>query len=222
MRSKITSALTVLGAVTVLVLAANTATMAATGKGFLLGKANAASKVTGLSRTTAGPALALKTKKTTDAPLVVNGGGKVANLNADKVDGLDSSVLGNRALVWAYAGSSSATSSKTWTLPNLPKGSYQFSYEVFLRPSTYSGSGVLDCYLKRDSLYGGEVGAPGGSVFGTAVAGNATMTLVAPANVSLTCRVSTGTSTWDFTQDQPLRITAEPLTSMTLKGSPQG
>ncbi|MFL6155391.1 MAG: hypothetical protein ACJ72D_04850 [Marmoricola sp.] len=220
MRSKITTVLAVLGAVAVLVLAANTAAIAATGKGFLLGKANAASKVTGLARTTAGPALSLKTKKNTDAPLAVNGTGKVTNLNADKVDGLDSSVLGSRALVWAYAGSSAASGSHTYTIKNLPKGSYLFSYEVFLAPGAYNGAGNLDCFLQRDSLYGGEASAPGTSV-GTSISANATMTLVQTSDVKLTCRVLTGTSTWYFSQAQPLRITAVPLTSMTLKGAPQ-
>lgn len=220
MRSKFTTVLTVIGAVAVLVLGANGLALAATGKGFLLGKANSASKLTSLTRTTAGPALSLHTTKSTAAPLVVNGGGKVTNLNADKVDGLDSSVLGTRAWVWAYAGSSSATASHTYTLKNLPKGTYQFSYEVFLRPSAYNGAGNLDCYLQRDSLYGGEAGAPGASV-GTAVSGNATMTLVATSDVKLTCTVTSGTSTWEFTQAQPLRITAVPLTSMILKGAPQ-
>ncbi|MET3961747.1 hypothetical protein ABIE44_001681 [Marmoricola sp. OAE513] len=220
MRSKITSVLTVIGAVTILVLAANTAAMAATGKGFLLGKTNKTSKVSTLSRTAPGPALSLKTKKVSDAPLAVNGSGKVTNLNADKIDGIDSSALGTRALVWAYAGSSSASATHTYTIKNLPKGSYLFSYEVFLRPSTYTGAGNLDCYLQRDSLYAGEQGAPGQTI-GTAVTGNAVMTLVATADVHLSCSVSSGTSTWEFTQAQPLRITAVPINALTLKGAPQ-
>lgn len=93
MRSKLLSALTVLGAVTVLVLAANTVALAANGKGFLLGKTNSASKVTTLTRTVSGPALQVKTKSNLNAPFAVNGTGKVANLNADKIDGKDSSAF---------------------------------------------------------------------------------------------------------------------------------
>jgi len=220
MRSKIMTALTVLGAVTVLVLAANTAALAATGKGFLLGKVNSTSKVSTLARTKPGPVLSVKTKTGNDAPFAVNGKGKVTNLNADTVDGKDASALGTRAWVWSYSGSSSASSSHTYTLTNLPAGTYLFNYEAWLRPSTYNGAGSLDCYLSRGSLYGAESGAPGNAGFGTGVTGAATMTLPAPASVSLTCRVGSGTSTWTFDQSQPLRISAIPISELTLKGFP--
>jgi hypothetical protein len=85
--------LTVIGAVTVLVLAANTAAFAATGGKFILGKTNKASKVSTLKRTTAGSPLNLVTKSGANAPFTTNGGGKVANLNADKIDGKDSSAF---------------------------------------------------------------------------------------------------------------------------------
>lgn len=220
MRSKIATFLTVIGAVTVLVLAANTAAIAATGKGFLLGKANSADRVTSIARTTNGPVLSVKTRTSTAAPFAVNGKGRVTNLNADKVDGKDAGVLGTRAWVWAYAGSSTASSGHTYTLPNLPAGTYLFNYEVWLGPGSYNGAGDLDCYLNRGSLYGAEAGAPGSGTFGTGVTGSATMTLPAAANVNLICRVSSGTSTWSFSQNQPLRITAVPVTALTLKGMP--
>lgn len=62
---------------------------AATGGTFLLGKANSASTITTLSNS-AGTALSLKSKAGT-APLAVNGTTKVTNLNADLLDGLNSS-----------------------------------------------------------------------------------------------------------------------------------
>ena len=93
MRSKLISALTVIGAVTILLLAGNTVALAGTGKGFLLGKTNTTSKATTLKRTAPGAALKITTKKTTDAPIKVNGTGLVANLNADKIDGKDSSAF---------------------------------------------------------------------------------------------------------------------------------
>lgn len=87
--------LTVIGAVTILVLAANSAVYAATGGKFILGKTNKANKVSTLKRTTNGPALNLLTKSSTSAPFTANGLGKVTNLNADRVDGYDSSQMVN-------------------------------------------------------------------------------------------------------------------------------
>ena len=98
--------LTVIGAVTVLVLAGNTVAFAATGHALVLGKRNAADKITTLKRTSAGSALNLKTTSSSTAPLTVNGTGKVVNLNADQVDGLDATAFvraGNPALALGYA-----------------------------------------------------------------------------------------------------------------------
>lgn len=95
MRSRLISMLTVIGAVTVLVLASNTVAIAATGKGFILGKTNAAKTTTTLKRTTAGSALSLRTKSSANAPLTVNGTGVVTNFNADKLDGLDANAFGS-------------------------------------------------------------------------------------------------------------------------------
>ena len=92
--------LTVIGAVTVLVLAANTVAFAATGGKFILGHKNKAGNVTTLKRTTSGSALKLRTTSSSAAPLIVNGAGKVANLNADKVDGYDSSTMVNQTTVY--------------------------------------------------------------------------------------------------------------------------
>lgn len=104
MHSRLISLLTVIGAVTVLVLAGNTVALAATGKGFLLGKINTANKITVLKRTTPGTALKVVTKSATSAPLQVNGTGKVANLNADTVDGLDSSAFAPASLATTVSG----------------------------------------------------------------------------------------------------------------------
>lgn len=108
MRSKLMSLLTVIGAVTVLVLAANSVALATTGKAILAGKINTSSKMTTLTRTTAGTALKVTTKSTANAPFAVNGTGKVANLNADKIDGKDStafapaSVAGKLPVAYGY------------------------------------------------------------------------------------------------------------------------
>lgn len=91
--------LTVIGAVTVLVLAGNTVAFAATGHSFILGKVNKANKATTLKRTTNGPALTLVARPPSSAPFAVNTNGKVTNLNADTVDGLDSSAFAPSSLV---------------------------------------------------------------------------------------------------------------------------
>lgn len=78
------------GAVAVLVLGSGTA-YAATGGKFILGKSNYAGATSSLSNKN-GTALALNSKSGT-APLKVNRTVKVANLNSDLLDGLDSSSL---------------------------------------------------------------------------------------------------------------------------------
>jgi hypothetical protein len=64
---------------------------AATGGNFILGKSNSAGTVTTLSNGN-GTALALKSKSGTPS-LAVNSQSKVANLNVDRLDGLDSTAL---------------------------------------------------------------------------------------------------------------------------------
>ena len=78
------------GAVAALVLGSGTA-VAATGGKFILGQANSASRTTGLTNKS-GTALALTSKAGT-APLKVSGTTKVANLNADQVDGKSSTAF---------------------------------------------------------------------------------------------------------------------------------
>jgi len=73
---------------------------AATGQSMVLGKANKASEVTVLKRTTPGPALKLSVKPGS-APLAVNRGTKVRRLNADRLDGLDSTDLGGHVTGFA-------------------------------------------------------------------------------------------------------------------------
>ena len=79
--------------------------VAATGGSFLLGKANKAGATSILQNTGKGPALMLKTKNLHIAPLSVNGNGtKVANLNADKLDGIDSAQFQRRVATTCGAG----------------------------------------------------------------------------------------------------------------------
>lgn len=67
---------------------------AATGGTFVLGHTNKAGTVSTLQRTTTnGAALRVLTRQSSNPPFAVNGTGKVANLNADRLDGLDSTAL---------------------------------------------------------------------------------------------------------------------------------
>lgn len=136
MRSRLTPILTVIGAVTVLVLAGNTVAMAANGHGFLLGQSNSATKVTTLNRTTAGAALGVHTKSSTDAPLTVNGSGRVTHLNADKVDGADAATLRTHSYVFTRTiPVDQGVDQLTMALP-VPAGSYLVDYSAFLINAT--------------------------------------------------------------------------------------
>lgn len=117
--------LTVIGAVTILVLAANSAVYAATGGKFILGKTNKAGKVSTLQRTKSGSALNLVTKSSANAPMTVNGTGKVANLNADKVDGYDSSSMVNSTMIFTKSIALGAPgTSFGMTTSTIPAGTY--------------------------------------------------------------------------------------------------
>lgn len=70
---------------------------AATGGNFILGFANSANKTSTLTNT-AGTALSLRAPATS-APLAVNNSVKVARLNADLIDGLDSSAFQRKGAV---------------------------------------------------------------------------------------------------------------------------
>ncbi len=148
MRSKFMTLLTVIGAVTVLALAANTVALAATGQSLLLGKSNTSGAITALTRTSQGTALKLQTAKAFNAPLAVNGTGKVANLNADKVDGLDSSQMVNQSYVWTKA-VTVPDNGVTFTIP-IPKGTWVVGYSIYMSGGGATG-GESGCFLRRQA-----------------------------------------------------------------------
>lgn len=76
----------------VLVGGANVAAYAATGGKFILGHTNKANQATTLTTTGSGPALRLNSRAGSPA-LSVSNETRIAKLNADKVDGLDSSAF---------------------------------------------------------------------------------------------------------------------------------
>lgn len=69
------------------------ASYAATGSGLVLGRINTSSAPTTVTNDGAGPALRLMTSSTTWAPFTTNATGKVLNLHADKLDGMDAATI---------------------------------------------------------------------------------------------------------------------------------
>ena len=210
--------LAVIGAATVLVLAGNTVALATTGHSLLLGKSNSADATTSITRTTSGSVLKLQSKSATNSPLVVNGTGKVTNLNVDKVDGLDG---GTRALSWTYSGP--VTGSHKFVLTGLPAGKYLITYEVYQNQLS-SADGMTDnCYLletSNGSHFGGETNLTESTSYYPGVTGTALMTQPSGGNMALQCNVADSTVTWSALSSQPLRITAIPLAGVTSKGAP--
>jgi hypothetical protein len=146
---KFKTLLTVIGAVTVLVLAGNTVAMAATGGKFILGHTNKANAVSTLKRTTSGAPLKLTTNSSSNAPLSTNGKGKVTNLNADKLDGYDSSSLKTKTYVFTKHLTTPATS-LTMTAA-VPAGTYLVSYSAFFNSSPSTALGSVDCFIHTNS-----------------------------------------------------------------------
>jgi hypothetical protein len=70
---------------------------AATGGNLILGHANKAGHTTTLTNTGSGPALKLVTGKRGTPPLAVSNGTKITNLDADKLDGLNSTAFARSA-----------------------------------------------------------------------------------------------------------------------------
>ncbi len=99
MSMRIERTLAVFGAAALLVLGFDTITLAATGQSLLLGRINTAGATTTVSNTGASPVLNLLSGSTSAAPFTTNARGRVFNLNADKIDGLDSTQVIDRARI---------------------------------------------------------------------------------------------------------------------------
>jgi hypothetical protein len=126
--------LPVLIAAALLVGGANVAAYAATGGSFILGHTNQEGQPSTLQNLGDGPALKLQTKSSSP-PLAVSSGRKVVKLNADRLDGLDSTSLLTRAVVYTVP-FVPTTKQFTVNLPGLPKGVYLASYSLVAQMST--------------------------------------------------------------------------------------
>ncbi|MCW2759145.1 MAG: hypothetical protein JWO46_2891 [Nocardioidaceae bacterium] len=204
MRSRLTSALAVIGAVVLLLVAGNTAAYAAGGHGFSLGHNNKTKKQTTLTRTRPGPTLALNATAGSP-PLAVNSAVKVGNLNADSVDGLDSSQLQTHSYVF-----SSTVSSKTTATINtaVPTGSYLVSYSTFFSYPTTSAQGV-ECYMSDGASLTAitALATPAASPFVPSLSGSGFITKTPTNALKLVCY---STTTWSSAA--PIQVVLTPTT----------
>lgn len=127
-----------------LVGAANLGAFAATGGPLLLGKGNTATKTTKLKTTGNGPALGLKTKASAP-PLKVSSSKKVAKLNADLVDGVDSETLRTKTYVYNLSATAVTQSYVSFALPGLPPGQYLASFSI--SAATTGAPSVVGCFV---------------------------------------------------------------------------
>lgn len=207
------SVLMVVGAALVVLLAGNTIAIAATGQGLVLGRSNAANKVTTVTRTTSGPVLAVKTRTSSGTPLVVNGRGKVANLNADSVDGFDSTAMRDRTYLWTR-NVTSGEDTLDLDLSGLPAGTYEVGYSVYPQFTSVPTGTTITCALEvldDEDLPVRRVGANRSSapeVNATpSVSGSAVVVLGAAQSVQLACFGSTAFGTF---ANQPVQVFASP------------
>lgn len=167
---------------------------AATGSGLILGHHNSADNTTTLSRTTAGPALALHVKRH-HAPFTVNSSTQVPKLNASSVDGLHASALQTRDLQFNLPRGGTAVASNTYSLSTVRPGTYDVSFDVVANMTT-SGDHVV-CVIE-DTLFHDVLLGYGG-VFETfsAVSASGVVTVVRGTPLQLRCFGATGTYSID-------------------------
>lgn len=152
------SVLSALGIACALVLAIDYVSFAATGQGVILGKVNKANKVTTIQRTNNGPAASFVTKAN-QPPFAVTRNTKVARLNADLLDGKDSTAFAanNPTKIYRFTADTPATS-HTFNIPIPAAGTYLLTYSV---PMTLAQSGTQPEWASC------EVGQSDSVIFGT-------------------------------------------------------
>lgn len=205
------SVLAVLGAATVLVLAGNTIVLAATGQSLILGKGNSANNITAVKRTTAGSVLKLETATSSSAPLTVTGTGKVTNLNADKVDGVNASDLTTKAQGWTVP-INVGVGFVSIDLPLAP-GNYYLSYSAYMISGGTDG-GTATCFFIRDdssTTYFGETKVVTAAATTPGLNGAGFVNVGSGTNVRLYCDPPANFTT---SASEPIQITALRLDSL--------
>jgi len=157
--SRLATAAAVITSAAILVAGFDLATYAATGDSLLLGKLNKSGTTTTVNNLGRGPVLNLIGGKPYP-PLKVNSNKKVANFNADLVDGFDSAVLepGITRIVLAAKGSTPPGSSVFRRVP-MAAGTYWVTVTGIARNVT-ENSGTITCLVgdqeKVFSVPGGD------------------------------------------------------------------
>jgi hypothetical protein len=208
MRSKLLSLLAVLGAVGILVLAANTVALATTGKALIAGKTNTSSKATAIKRTTGGAALTVVTKYASNPPFAVNGTGKVVRLNADKLDGYDSTQMINHSYLYTGAVLTPASGYDT-TVP-VGAGTYAFSYNAFLLGG--SGTGTYCKLVGHHGTASTNIGVATSTSTDPGLSSSGVLKLATGDTLEFVCG---GSSTAYVTQGgSPIQIVLTPIASL--------
>jgi hypothetical protein len=173
-----------------LFMATSGTAVAATGGSLILGRSNSAAASTSIRNTGTGPALTLGTAKTTTVPFSVGSNQtKVPYLNADKLDGLDSTALQRRVASTCGSGAVTAisasggvtcrtttvtstrgylTSSTSLDCPagdTVISGGFNFTPDGFL---TDSDARIIGSYPSDSDTWKFVVTSSGGHVFGDA------------------------------------------------------
>jgi hypothetical protein len=128
-------------AAAVLVGGANLTAYAVNGHPLLIGKSNSETSTLTLVNNGKGPALRLKSGKTS-APLAVNTSKRVRSLNADQVDGKSAKALETHPVTYTIPGAT--TMPFSFQLNGLPAGSYIGSFNI---AATTGSTSVLVCNL---------------------------------------------------------------------------
>ena len=147
----------------------------------------------------------------------MNGAGKVANLNADKVDGLDSKALRNHSYVFTK-NVTVADDGFASPLP-VPAGDYEFSYSAFL---TGADNGWVYCEIRREhgatTTYVGISQFVAGA-FRPGVTGAGVVRKAQGDSIEFECQAANAFTT---EPDIPIQLVMTPTTVVTSSTLPSG
>lgn len=206
-----------------LVAGIDMAAYAKSGKSVLLGKSNKAITMTRI-KNYRGPALEL-TSKAGQPPFRTKSTGKVANLNADKVDGLSASALQTRIYTGtnhnAWSNSSGSANDIVFSFPKAPVGDYLVTYTLRGARTTVAATGaVFLCYVRHKGAPlsdGGALTNNSGNIY-TAASGSTTIS-GNPVDYSISCYTNDN-ATWRVDSYVGMQITLVSANALTKTGIP--
>lgn len=185
-RARIRTGMAAIGAAAVLVAGIGAVGYASNGDALLLGKGNKSTKSTKITNKKSGPVLKLKTKS--GPALSVNTTDKIANLNADLLDGKSVEVIDPMSQLFAI-GTAGATGTGVPTFfqtTTLPAGTYEFFMggTVSSTGTDSSSCAIIDvtrllanptdiaAIFMEDTVEGSIIGELSGHYIGDVVAGH--------------------------------------------------